>query len=154
MGQSTDGIICYGVYTGEDHPIPGAEKFDDDVEDWWKDRLGYKPPFEMFDEDGMWIGGKKWPDEKCREYYDHKYAWEKAHPMPFEMVNVCSYDCPMWIICVPGTKTVANRGYPVEINQSILSLMDHLVALEQFNDFLKEVGINEEPRWYLGSFWG
>jgi len=164
MGVSTDGIICYGVITGEDHPldlsagtrddIPLMSDCDHDEEVWWREYRGYKPPFEMFTSAGNWIGGEPWPQEKRDEYHAHRRAWERANPMPFEMVNACSDNVPEWIICLPGSVTVANRGYAVEISEATISLVHKDVALERYLAFLEEIGVDGKPHWYLGSYWG
>jgi len=153
MGVSTDGVICYGVYVEEDLPFD-QEKHDDE-EEWWRHHKGYKRPFEMFTEDGQWIGGEEWPEEKCDEYFEHQREWDEANPMPFELVNVCSADCPMWVIAVPTMKTTACRGYPVVIDQGTLSTRGFSEEIERFREFLKEAfDITEEPKWFLGSYWG
>ncbi len=104
MGTSTDGIICMGIFTGEESPfevcsrtgdLPDADDFIYDAEGWWFAYKGY---------DG--------PDD-----YTAEKEWLEENPMPFEMFNTCSGDYPMWIIAVPGTGITARRGYPEKIGQ-------------------------------------
>lgn len=155
MGVSTDGIICYGVLREEEEePFEGLNDCDGE-EEWWCQRNGYEPPFEMFDSNGEWIGGKdQWPPEKVREYFDHQRAWDAEHPMPFELVNTCHSDVPRWIIALPGSVTRASRGYPVAISEGTVSLVHKEAALERYLAFLKEMKIEDKPRWWLGSYWG
>lgn len=155
MGVSTDGIICYGVlFDNEEEPFEGLDECDGE-EEWWRQRLGYKEPFQMFDDEGMWIGSEDdWPPEKVREYFDHQRAWDKEHPKPFELVNTCHADVPRWIVALPGSVTRANRGYPVKISEGHVSLVHLDAALDRYLTFLKEMGVEDEPRWWLGSYWG
>ena len=156
MGQSTDGQICYGVYVGDELPWSDGEDFeyDGDEDEWWRKRSGYEPPFEMFTEDGEWIGGEEWPREKVDAYFDHRREWDKAHPKPFELVNACSGDCPEWIVAMPGTFKSVSRGYPEKISEGTISLVHKEAALERYKAFLAEIGIEGEPSWYLSSYWG
>jgi len=66
MGQSTDGQICYGV------------KFEEDFEFPWDD-----DPY--LDEDDWWLEGAS-----EAEIDEHRRDWLKAHPLPFELVNLVS----------------------------------------------------------------
>ena len=153
MGVSTDGIICFGVHVGEELP-EAMDGLGGDEEEWWLSHNSYNPPFEMFTEDGDWIGGKKWSDEKVSEYYDHRRAWLKQNPIPFEMINCCSDDCPDWIIAVHGASVWCHRGYPKEIRKHTVSEEGHEDAIKMLKAFLEEIGCDGELKWWLASYWG
>ena len=168
MGQSTDGQISFGVKFPEGFEFPWDEHDDDgDAEEWYRGIFGYKPPFEMFDKAGEWLGGKKAPQEKIDKYFAHQRKWEEANPLPFELVNYCSADCPMWILAVLGTVVTANRGYPKELNTHMfLENVDpgKVKALRDFVDkhipFLPEDWEHDDDfdvelpiKWWLSSDW-
>lgn len=148
MTVSTDGIICLGVDIGDELPF---ECDDEDFERWWRNHKGYQNPFELFDETGNWIEPRA-SDAKIEEYFAVRREWEKKNPIPFEMVNVCSNECPEWIIAVPGSVMRAHRGCPVKIPSKLQ--FDDQKVLKRYMDFLKSHDITEEPSWYFASYWG
>ena len=155
MSTTTNGEVCVGVLLNdeaEEFELPWmAADVDCDEEEWWLKVNGYKPPFELFTEDGDYIGGVEPPRAKVREYYAHKTAWMKLNPLPFELVNYRSGDCPMYILAVPGTVQTANRGYPKE-----LTLDTRIRPLRQIvlREFCKKYNLPTEFKWWLTSYWG
>jgi len=158
MSVSTDGQICFGIKFGEEFEFPwNAEKYDEDIGEWWMDVNGYKPPFEMFDENGKWIGGEiAWPEYKQEEYYNARYKFEKKHPLPIELVNYCSGEYPAYILAVPKSCLTASRGYPQSIDK-LFAIEDEAPEWEdQLKAFCKKYGIRARsaPKWWLSSYWG
>jgi hypothetical protein len=154
MTVSTDGQICFGVLLGEGYELPwDNEDYDGWIESWWLDVQGYKPPFEIYDESG-YIGGVKPPEEKIREYHDHRYAYKVAHPQPVKLVNCCSGKYPMYILAVPSSCKGANRGYPEAFNPADLTVTQEEV--DTLMQFCADYGIEYEgkPQWWLSSYWG
>jgi len=123
-------------------------------EDWWIEQCGFKPTFYPFASDGNYTEGVSYNDPKVDAYYAEKQAFKDSMPvMPFDTVNICSGDYPMWILAVPGTLISCSRGYPNKFNPSeAFSAVDAsgLIA------FCEKYGIeyNEPPAWYLSSYWG
>ncbi len=169
MGVSTDGQICFGVAFPEGFEFPwDAEQFGDDFETWWREAVcGYKPPFQIYDEHGEYIGGKKPSQSRIDEFIEHRSKFEKQHPVPVKLVNYCSHECPMYIIAVPSSCLENSRGYPEEIQPGNLKVSE--ADVESLKKFLKEhVPVKPEdleyvdkrfdktmtPRWYLSSYWG
>lgn len=161
MGVSTDGFICFGLKFDEDVEFPWSEQ--DSLESWWKDVNGYQNPFELYGSDGNYLPHVKLvgdrfnlrpTDDVWDAFYGPMLAWEKANPLPIELVNYCSGDCPMWIIALPDTVTRARRGYPVEINDAYVSI--EAAKTVPLLDFCAKYGISggEGPQWWLGSYWG
>ncbi len=150
MSTSTNGQVCFGVRLEEDVELPWREY--DDEESWWLDVNGYEQPFELFDADGNWLNGVEAPKERVTAYYAHKTAWLMANPLPFELVNYCSMDCPMYILAVPGTVVTANRGYPKELAVDTAVLWpDGRIAL---HEFCEKYNLPIEMSWWLTSYWG
>lgn len=152
MGQSTNGQICYGVKFEEDTELPWGEL---DWEEWWRSVRGYKRPFQLYDDNGEYIDGKRPPENKISEYFHHQRDWDAANPMPVTMVNYCSGECPMYILAVPSSVKVARRGYPEEIDPLDLAVAHEEV--EPLLAFIREympAAENPEPKWYLSSYWG
>ena len=156
MGTTTNGQICYGLVFEEDHEFPwDMEDFDDGIDDWWKKVKGYKPPHEIYDEHGEYKDGVKPEESVFREYYDHRYDWEKKNPLPIKLVNYCSLDCPMYILAVPNSLITANRGYPTTLSKKEFELSHN--EIQGLIDFCHEYNIEcdiSEITWHLSSFWG
>lgn len=154
MGVSTDGQICFGVLFEDGYEFPwDADEFEGFEEDWWRSVNGYIPLHKPYTEDGNYAPGWGQNDPRLDEHYKHKQAWEDEHPLPFELVNYCSGEYPMYILAIPGTVITAYRGVPVEIQPS---LTIDKKALDRFNDLCAKFNIEFEqgPCWWLSSYWG
>lgn len=152
MGVSTNGLLFFGVEFEEGFEFPwDAEEFEGDEEEWWRSVGGWVAPFEPFDERGEYAEGFTKGDPRVGEYFDLQSKWESSHPMPIEIVNICSDDCPIYALAVAGAVTTARRGYPVRIVPAEL-VADPAPLLA----FCEKYGIEleNEPRWLLASYWG
>lgn len=152
MSQSTDGNICFGILLDEDGEFPWSER--DDIEEWWLlDVCGFKS---MYDKNGNYISGTRPPESVMITYYASKKAFEKEHPCPVSLVNVCYIDNPIWIIASNSTKFFnATRGDPTAFEPS--ELVAPADAAAELLDFCSKYGIDigeQAPRWYLSSYWG
>jgi len=152
MSISSDGHISYGYLMEDDTELPWG----DDLDNWWRKLNGYVPPFEIYSDShpSGYVGGKKPPQNKIDEYFDHRNAWDKDHPLPVEEVNSQSYDYPLWILAVPGTYKSVSRGYPesfepseLKVDAAKLSALDAFIAAHN----IKPV---KGPAWFLGSLYG
>ncbi len=168
MGVSTDGQICFGIVFPEGFEFPWDDpKFDGEIEEWWRSIHGYKEPFKLYD-GGEYVGGVKPSREKIDEWYEHHHAWDENHPVPIEIVNYCSGDCPMYILAVRDTIREAARGYPSEIEPTQMLVEDEkLIAFNSFienhikrlihkwnsDEYNEDDQIMGNPRWYLSSYW-
>lgn len=155
MGVSTNAQICYGIMLDEDAELPWDEDFDDEYDWWLIEVLGFKRSFEMFTPAGDWIGGKRWSEEKIKQYDEEMRDFEKSNPaLPITLVNYCSDDYSMYIIAIPETCNSARRGYPEKINPSSLVVTDEQKC--KLIKFCETHGIDfeDEPQWYLSSYWG
>ncbi len=157
MGQSTDGQISYGVYFEEGFEFPWSEdKYEGDIDDWWRDVNGYKPPFEPFTEEGHWAEGFSTKDPRMKEYHGHRMSWDEDNPIPVELVNACSCDYPEWIVSIPGTVTRCNRGYPTQLEPENGEFDVSKEDIENLMAFFEKYGIEcpSKPAWYLSSYLG
>ena len=114
MGQSTDGIIAFGVAFPEGFEFPWG--YTNDVDDWWRKNSGFQDIHQPFTEDGEWAEG--WgsqDDPRLKEYNAHRLKWRRENPFPYEMVNYCSGDYPMWALVVPGSEIRCKRGIPLRL---------------------------------------
>lgn len=125
MGVSTDGILAFGIDFGEELP-----EFLADFEDVWWDYTDS-------------ISGET--DYKKRsEFRDNHIA---------DLVMYCSYEYPMYILAINGTKTEVSRGYTEEIDPSDLRIPQE--KIDAFKAFCEENGVEwQEPKWLLASMWG
>lgn len=154
MGTSTDGQISFGFVFEEDYYFPwDAEKYDGEIEDWWKDVNRFEDLPGVYAEDGSAVA--EYSVEKMEEYFKNRREWEKLNPLPVSLVNCCSDQCPKMIICVPGTTLNANRGYPQSFNPSELTYdQDALIILIKFMRQFKLEPEDPEVKWHLSSYWG
>jgi hypothetical protein len=157
MGVSIDGEISYGIAFPEEFEFPWDEdeESEGDIDNWWLDVNGYKPPFELYDEEGGYIGGSRPPQEHFNACYEAERIFLTEHPLPVELVNVCSHEYPIYIVALKGTVITANRGFPQSFDPASLIVTD-----EQRNtliEFCRTHNIDTgdaEPKWYLSSLWG
>ena len=132
MGTSTDAILVYGFEIGsEDEPPEFLEAFDGDFDEYLNDISGLP----KYGESG--------------HTFEAQWAWRDS--CPADMTMHCSYDYPMYILAVRGTKTTAYRGYPKEIK----SLAIDEAKVSAFREWCEANGIEyQEPKWLLVSMWG
>lgn len=129
MGISSDGILVYGIDLGEEKP-----EFLGDHED--------------MDELLMAEGSQpQWGDEG----HDFKKQWAFLATCPADLTMYCSYDYPMYILSVRGTKKDVARGYVEEVES--LSVDD--AKRDEFIAWCEAHGIeNPQPKWLLASMYG
>jgi len=154
MGQSTDGQICFGVVFEEDAELPWEAEEYDGIEDWWTEVGGFKAEFDPYTDEGEFKQGVSHTDPRVDKYYNDRVEWRKRNPLPVELVNSCSTNCPMWIIAVRGTVQEANRGFPIKFDPAALTVDPK--NLQAFIDFVGrfEIEFGGDPAWYLSSYWG
>ena len=154
MGTSTDGLLFYGWCFDEGHEFPW-EDYEEDT--WWEKSNGYKPPLELYDERGEYLNGRKPPQAEIMQCYEHKRVWNESHPLPFEVVNYCYCDSPMWAFSIDGTLIRASRGCPEPFDPHQMRADEVLEAgVTKVREFCATHGIElpPGPRWYLASYWG
>lgn len=134
MGVSTDAILCFGVDLSEDYEdlLPWQQLEDDDNDfDTWVAR----------------ISGADTDDWKAIK--------EAAEKCPVELVSHCSYDYPMYIVAVRGTKITARRGSPKVISLDAIGGDDFIERQIAAERFCEEHGIPcGDFQWLLCSMWG
>lgn len=151
MGQSTNGQICFGVLLEEGAQLPWGRE-DQSLEGWWRDLQGYRPANYLWTDEGERKPGVSETD--ITAYFKEQRDFDAAHPCPVRLVNVCSGECPIYMIAAPSTFLMAYRGDPKPFTPSDLSAtLDMGYALEVF---CQKHGIAHEqpPQWYLSSYWG
>lgn len=154
MGVSTDGQLSYGVMFPERFDFPW-EQYEE--EKWWRKVNGYTSPFEIYNEKGEYLDGKKPPESLIDQYYDHQREWDKANPFPVEIVNYCSGDYPMYILAVKESCKSNGRGYPEVINPAELVVTEEQkkVLLDFIEKYIEaDADVVLDPQWYLSSYWG
>jgi len=157
MGVSSNADVTFGIKFEEDFEFPWDDesKEDYEIEDWWRDVNGFKHSVEIYDERGEYINDKEPPQEVQDKYYDEQREFDEANPLPLSLENYCSYDYPMYILCIPALGTGANRGYPnsFEPKDLIGKEDEHSKILIDFcNKY--EIEMPDKPRWWCSSFMG
>lgn len=156
MSVSTDGLIFFGWLFDNGHEFPWDSEREDggDWTSWWRKIGGCPQPR---DEDAPYDkGGNPKPgvtEADTDAFWAMVIEWEKAHPMPFEIVNYCSCDYPMYAIAFKSSVKAAARGTPRKISICDLPAYE---GIDRFKSTLKKLGIvlEGEPAWYLASYWG
>ncbi len=154
MGVSTNGQIAFGIPLEEDAELPWDDH-EDGLEGWWREQTGWKEPFPLWDATGNYVGGVKPPEEKIGKWFDYQHKWDEGNPVPIKLVNVCSGDCPMWMLASNGTVRKAFRGYPERFDPSELKTPED--EGRSILDFCERYGIEVDASkvgWYLSSYWG
>lgn len=156
MGISTDGQICYGVIFEEGYEFPwDCKEYEYDIEVWWlKTVIKFKPSIELYDENGNYLNGlEPTPAEFSKYYNERRVAFEK-NQLPVKLVNYCSSEYPVYILAVPNTYFVANRGYPTNFEPELLQVAPH--ERQALTDFCEQFSLEYSgaPAWYLSSYYG
>lgn len=147
MGQSTDGILAFGVPL-EDGESPWADAGFDEFEDWVMDASGIKEP----------PAPKDWNNRTEAEKKVWSSFWvakrEALEEFGVTLENYCSGDYPMWALVATGSVTTANRGCPRDIDVDKI-LRDTDGHREAFQRGCEKLGLRlpGEPRWLLMSYW-
>lgn len=162
MGTSTNGQINFGIPFDEGYEFPwGYEEYEGDWEAWWLYEVcKYEPEFEIFDADGGYIGGVKPSRDVISEYFRHERDFLKNHPLPVNIINYCSGDCPMYMVAIKSKSFSNSRGYPEVFDPATLTVTEE--EKESLVDFCKKYCMGGEydeppeftPKWYLSSYLG
>lgn len=152
MGVSTNGQLSYGVVFDEGYEFPWDVDWDGDADRWWRSVNNFVNPYEYpYDDVGNIKPGMT--EEQRDKYWRAVFDWDKANPLPVEIVNYCSGDCAMYLLAVKGFHFSASRGYPEAIDIDDLTRIDD--AHKVLTDFMARWGISGgEPMWWLSSYWG
>lgn len=164
MGVTTNGEISFGFELGEEAKTPWKYDYDVDEEDWEFEDGDYEdwyytcvkpfvPKIQVYTQEGNRIPGIT--EEQVNQHWEDKRKFKTENPMPFELVNTCSYDYPMYILAVPGSNMTCHRGYPVEFSPEDLQVKQE--DLDKFMAFVKEFFpefATQTPKWYLSSYYG
>lgn len=136
MGTSTNAYLAFGVDLGEEYPEAFANE-DDDFDWFILDQAGF-PDLE----DGA--------DEAATlAHYRKRRA--VIDTFPYDMQTHCSYDYPMYFLCIRKTLQMASRGETTEVEFPEITEQDR----KDFIDFCVRHGIGAvEPKWHIFSLWG
>lgn len=86
---------------------------------------------------------------------DADYATRKVaiEACPAEMQSYCSYEWPMFLLCVRGAEHLVHRGYTAEITPENMTVAPEKVAA--FKAWCEANAIEwQEPKWLLCSMYG
>lgn len=161
MGTTTDGLIVLGILFPEGFVFPWDRTDEDDedggdIDDWWRKLCGWKD--RVFD----WEDASPKAKAQREAWFKERMAFDKEHPLPVELVNVCYIDSPIWILAVPGVGLTASRGDPVVFCPADLAETVDARKVAELIAFCEKYCMGNEdnepvelvPAWYLGSYWG
>ena len=145
-----------GISFEDDYEFPwDNEEYEGCTDSWWRNVNGYKPTMEIWDKDGEYIEGVT--KEQESEYYREKRKWDHDNPQPFELMNYCSHDYPMYILALPSTCKTANRGDIVDLKPKELKVSPFDKEYIDFMKFIKKFDLKGDvdiPYWCLFSSMG
>lgn len=161
MSTSTNGQLYYGVIFEEGALFPWDDedndesKYQGDQEGWWRDIvLGFKPSFCPWTDTGAYKEGVDKDDPRINVYFNEMKAFDKEKgQFPFELVNYCSGDYPMYMLALKDGYS-NSRGYLTEIKPEEMTVDEE--KKKELMDFCEkyELEFTEGPGWFLSSYWG
>ena len=152
MGQSTDGILFYGIAYGEDLQMDelatfhglGEDGFDGDFDLLYANKMGVTGPTEEYTRNDKAI------QDKYSAYWDAKR--EICKQGGCEVGTYCSSDYPMYYVCVKAGQYAVSRGSETEVPNG-LHFEPHWN--EMLQKYCELMGLPySEPKWLLVSYWG
>lgn len=164
MGTSTDAHLYFGfdIYS-EDDSCDDQDFYDNFVsrieEDWaeiWADKLGLKDESGFFkDNEYAFEAGTPEYIEADKKWHDFRDKVRKIKDESIIDIDIhCYIDCPTYFVCLKRSHSYASRGYPSEVDPSLLtSITDE--EIQEMKEFCEFLGIPwQEPKWYIASYWG
>ena len=105
--------------------------------------------------DEEYMDGVKPHQDQIDNWYKARREFLDENPMPFDLVNYCSSEYPLYILAIPNIMLNANRGYPEIIDPEFFN-KGYDVAKNKLIDFCKTYFPDVELKleWYLSSYWG
>ena len=146
MGQSTNGILFYGINLGEN----GDEfTFDDEAEHYELDfETIYAAKHGLLEPEGDYDDLLTRPLFKA--YWDKKSSLLKS--CPCEIDTYGSSDYPLYFVAVKAGKYLVHRGYTTEIPDGLTAKPEWK---EQIKAYCELMGLPySDPKWLLVSYWG
>lgn len=143
MSQSTDAILFYG-YCWTDESPPWVDPSDYEAED--EDAGDNKERY-------LRLAGFDEKYDGDASYFDRKR--EALAKATCEVVRHCSDGCTMYGVAVFGSRMTARRGIPQTIDPAALvPKPEWAEMLRAYCDHMKINVGEQEPAWYLVSWWG
>jgi len=142
MSTTTDGNLYYGIQLGESRPWTNEDlQYEDyDWEEYYAMKIGVKKPDAEYSDNTKHL---------YKEYWDNKHTLIKNSRCSIGIH--CSFDYPLYYVCITKSKVTAPRGTPIVIKS--LEIEDGWD--DALKDFCKIMDIEyEQPHWWLSSLWG
>lgn len=132
MGQSTNAILAFGFDLGELNDANWQVMLDGKLAD-----CDYDVEAFLLDDFGS--------DADCAQ---------DITKVPIDIITHCSNDYPMYFLAVRGTKRVATRGHPTDIDTSMYGV-ENAEKQRAMKAFCNRHDIPwQEPKWHIFSMWG
>lgn len=170
MGVSTNAILFYGFCWDEEADIVNLDDVDEgDGHQDWPEMLARKRghvnpwdacPTAEFEAIADYTTRQLAYDGWRKEHREELDAWYKAQEdirdeYGVEIGRHCSDECSMPYVYVACSKVLAYRGYPKEITPDMMAVNPEWESM--LWRFCADLGIEppqENPQWWLVSFWG
>lgn len=135
MGQSTNGILVFGI-------------------DYSDDESGF---FDLFELDEFLMSenninqpeNSNYDSDEWKIYFKTKHQIEKNFPI--DVIWHCHIDCPMHLVVIKRLSFKACRGDTLEIDMTLRPTDEEIQALKKF---CAKAGLTyHQPKWMLASQW-
>jgi hypothetical protein len=158
MGRNVTAKIVYGYELGE-VSLPWDTYSEDP---WWRKIKGFKPSVVIYDENDDYINGIRPPQELIDLYFKERKDWEKANPLPIEVINAGGGEFIYTVIALRSPIVRAEWGSPQDFDfQKIMNDVndydrDTMIKfckeyLAPFKDLDVEVDW-DNPKWLLCAY--
>jgi len=150
MGQSTDGLLFYGLHIGDEGET-GNEELDELIqEEGWDvwEKIYLEKTINLKEPEGEYESNK----EAYSKYWDD--CREALKQVDLEITAHCHCDAPMYFVHIKSVYKEASRGYPKKIDPSKMTVNPEWV--QQLKAFCKVLNIpfdKKEVGWWLASMW-
>lgn len=151
MGYDAEARICYGISFDDDYEFPWEQYCEDE---WWRQVGGFTPTKRCYSEEGRTLPGIT--EEDIDLYFEERRAWDKANPMPFELIRHGSDEYTLYIIAVKGTEIDTEWGDALKIRPDNMRIPYN--GLGKLVDFCEKYGIEfdaeKDVGWWLSAYYG
>lgn len=144
VGQSTDGILFYGIDFGEDG-LDLDEYFDKQNEDHdFEEHYARKVA-------GIHLPDEPWSAESPAWEKDRKARQKAETACPCKVASYCSGDYPIYFASVKDGFYRVNRGDAIEIPDGLTARPEWK---DQLRTYCEQMALPySEPKWWLVSNW-
>lgn len=153
MGLASNGLLCYGFKLPEEFDNFPWNQSDGCIDSWWRDVVyEYKSPFEIYTTEGDFLTPKP-SEDSIKEYHTLQRSFEKTlPPIPIVQARYGYYDCPNYLVAIPGSLFRAQSWAAKKINLEMMKVHPVLIKRAIAFCYFYHIPIDTDSEgWYLSS---